>query len=403
MQYCRAIRVIILLLLFVNTLAWAQLNHITGLRIARQGQRSRFVFSATQPIHSHRFMLVHPTRLVVDIAKAKLTMPLNHHRLGGTPVKDFRVGHHAHHSLRIVFDLKYPVTVKTYSSGRRLVVILTHKKASHLAKKKPPPRRHHHTTPRPVLRTVPDMQKLHKIIVVIDPGHGGKDPGATGPDGHHEKVVVLAIAKDLQHMLNAQPGFHAVLTRRHNYFVSLRGRLRITRHDKADLFIAIHADAFPDRHASGASVYALSERGATSEAAHWLAASENRSELMGGVNLAHKDNLLRSVLINLSQNHTIAVSLQIGSSILHQLSKNTELHHGRVEQAAFVVLKSPDIPSLLVETGFITNPHEERRLVTATYQHRLAYAIMLGIKAYFVHHPPAHTVLAARRGGKHDH
>jgi N-acetylmuramoyl-L-alanine amidase len=234
--------------------------------------------------------------------------------------------------------------------------------------------------------------KTRRIVIVIDPGHGGKDPGAAGPHGTVEKNVVLQIAKELQRLLNEQSGFSAVLTRNTDHYISLRKRLAIARKNHADMFIAIHADAYHHEHATGASIYALSQRGATSEAARWLAEKENESELGGlGSELADKDAILRSVLIDLSQTHTIESSLQIGDTVLQELGKFARLHHPKVEQAAFVVLKSPDIPSILVETGFLSNPSEENKLVKVAYQHQTAYAIKEGIRRYFELNPPGGT------------
>ena len=241
--------------------------------------------------------------------------------------------------------------------------------------------------------------KVRDIVVMIDPGHGGKDPGATGVNRRHEKTVVLAIAKKLQRFINQQKGFVAKLTRSGDYYLTLRQRLNIARKNKGDVFVSIHADAYNNKSANGASVFALSQRGATSEAARWLAERENRSELMGGVSLADKGNILRSVLIDLSQTATIGSSIQLGQQLLQNLSRVTRLHHKSVEQAAFVVLKSPDIPSLLVETGFMSSRREARLLSSSKYQSKLAYAIMRGLKQYFVQHPPRGTVLAAMEKG----
>lgn len=227
-----------------------------------------------------------------------------------------------------------------------------------------------------------------KIIVVIDPGHGGKDPGATGPHGIQEKNVVLAISKVLQKQINANPLYTAKLTRSGDYYLTLRQRLKVARKDKADFFIAIHADAYMNNDADGASVYALSQSGATSEAARWMADQENYSELGEVKGFNGKSYLVRSVLLDLSQTVTISQSLQIGYVLLHALKNVTSLHHAIVEQARFVVLKSPDIPSLLVETGFITNPREEARLSSSTYQAKLANALSEGIFSYFKAHPP---------------
>lgn len=237
------------------------------------------------------------------------------------------------------------------------------------------------------------------VIIVIDAGHGGHDPGATGPHGIHEKNVVLAIARDLQELVDQQQGMHAIMTRDGDYYVGLRDRLALARKDKGDMFIAIHADAAPEfsGEATGASVYALSLHGASSEAARWIAEKENYSEL-GGIdldNIPDEDNMLRSVLIDLSQTATISDSLILGRSVLHQLAGLSPLHHDVVEQAPFMVLKSPDIPSILVETGFITTPYEEQHLQDPIYQHALAQAMLIGIKNYFNHFAPPGTWLAS--------
>lgn len=230
--------------------------------------------------------------------------------------------------------------------------------------------------------------------MVIDPGHGGKDPGAIGRGGSHEKNIVLSISNYLKNWINQEPGFHAVLTRKGDYYLPLRTRLAIARKYKADMFIAIHADAWRNRDSHGVSIYALSQRGATSEAARWLAKRENASELMGGVALQDKSHMLKSVLISLSQSATIRSSLEIGAAMMRAIRHIATLHHPRVEQAAFVVLKSPDIPSLLVETGFISNPREERRLRNQAHQKKIAQAIMFGIQRYFISRPPRYTWLS---------
>lgn len=262
-----------------------------------------------------------------------------------------------------------------------------------------PAQYHHISHLHPIITSTSMLSgHLRDIVVVVDPGHGGKDPGATGYHGTHEKNVVLAISRDIQRDINETPGFKAYLTRTGDYFVTLRGRLNIARQDKADMFVAIHADAYRDDSAQGVSVFALSERGATGEAARWLASRENQSELMGGVSLDDKSDMLRSVLINLSQTATVQSSLQIGQDLTQNIGYFAQLHHGhRVEQAAFVVLKSPDIPSLLIETGFISNIYEEARLNNPAYQNRLAQAISQGICEYFKSHPPRGTFLAERR------
>ncbi len=249
--------------------------------------------------------------------------------------------------------------------------------------------------PTPVVRLSAQSRPLRKVIILIDPGHGGKDSGALGARGSQEKNVVLAISRELQELVNRQPGMQAVMTRSNDSYIPLRERLHKARQYKADVFIAIHADAYRNTHLVGSSVYALSARGATSEAARWLAEKENYSEL-GGVDLNNKSNLLRSVLLDLSQTATIGASLQLGNSILNSLHQITSLHRRRVEQAPFVVLKSPDIPSVLVETGFISNPTEEARLIQSWYQRSLAQAIFKGLNEYCLAHPPADSWLAQR-------
>jgi len=251
------------------------------------------------------------------------------------------------------------------------------------------------TTPSVATVMTPPVKK-RKFIVVIDAGHGGKDPGATGPSGTHEKNITLAIAKDLQTLVNNQPGMKAVLTRKGDYYVGLRQRLMIARKAKGDVFIAIHADAYNEPDASGASVFALSLHGSSSEAALWLAQKENYSELSGiDLNgIQDQDTQVRSVLIDLSQTATIAGSLQLGRAVIQQLQKLTELHHGAVEQAPFMVLKSPDIPSILVETGFLTNPKEENRLKTDAYQEKIAKAILNGINEYYGQNVPRNISVA---------
>ena len=209
---------------------------------------------------------------------------------------------------------------------------------------------------------------------------------------------MLAISKRVAKLINAQPGFKALLTRSTDRYIPLRQRLLIARKYKADMFVAIHADAWKNDSARGVSVYALSRRGATSEAARWLAARENKSELMGGVELHDKSHLLKSVLISLSQSATIRASLKIGDNLIESVKPFAKLHHDKVEQAAFVVLKSPDIPSLLVETGFLSNPYEARRLRTVWYQKKIALAIMRGVRQYYVTHPPRYTWLAMQKG-----
>lgn len=388
---------------------------VTSFRTAESKDKARLVFELSGKPDYVLFSLINPDRLVLDIKNANLAIGLGHSPVPAY-VKDFRTSHHNQY-FRIVMDLTRPINPHSFmfagNAGHyRLVMDLvpttalnpivmkntamTAKSNVVIAPVLPLPTRI--STPTPIVVANPAIRaKPRNIIVVVDPGHGGKDPGTTGPNGTHEKNVVLAISKDLARLLNHEPGFHAELTRTGDYYITLRGRLAIARKDKADMFIAIHADAYKYKDATGASVFALSERGATSEAARWLAERENKSELLGGASLPNKDNVLRSVLIDLSQTNTISESLQIGASVLRQLSNVTVLHHDRVEQAAFVVLKSPDIPSILVETGFLSNPQQERQLTNPQYQEKLAVAMMQGIKSYFMRNPPPGTLFALER------
>jgi N-acetylmuramoyl-L-alanine amidase len=241
----------------------------------------------------------------------------------------------------------------------------------------------------------PDKPKVARMAtIVIDPGHGGEDPGARGRHGSREKDITLTIARRLKAMVDAEPDMRAVLTRDADFYVPLQVRVDKARRVKADLFVSVHADAFIRPHARGSSVFALSERRATSEAARWLAKKENEADLIGGVNIDIKDKYLAQTLLDLSQTATIDYSLRLGSAVLGELGQVNTLHKARVEQASFAVLKSPDVPSILVETAFISNPEEEKRLNDEAYQDQLARAILSGIKRYIAKHPPRPSPVA---------
>ena len=232
----------------------------------------------------------------------------------------------------------------------------------------------------------PEVRRL--IIIAIDPGHGGEDPGAISRSGTQEKDITLAIAQKLKSKIDKEPNMRAALTRDGDYFISLPMRLTKARQLNADLFVSVHADAFIKPHARGSSVFALSERGATSAAARWLAKKENDADLIGGVNLDGKDHYLKQTLLDLSQTATINDSLKLGREVLAEIGDINHLHKNEVEQAGFAVLKSPDIPSILVETAFISNPDEEKRLRDTAYQDKMAEAMLAGIKRYFANNPP---------------
>lgn len=338
------------------------------------------------------FALHQPERVVIDISDTRLQMQWNRLSLPSSVIKKIRSATQANGTLRIVLDITRPIQprIQALTSISKAMHTLSialpssawgvkgASKSRAVAQKKS-------TSP---LSPVP--KRMRDVIVAIDPGHGGKDPGASGPKKTLEKNIVLSIARRLKAIIDAQPGMKAVLTRNGDYYIGLRQRLQIARKNDADIFVAIHADAFKNRNSNGASVFALSQNGATSEAARWIAEKENYSEL-GGVNLTELDDhngVVRSVLIDLSQTATIGASVHMGERILQSLGKMTRLHNTKVEQARFVVLKSPDTPSVLVETGFISNPKEERNLRSTRYQQRLAQAIFSGIKGYFWEFPP---------------
>jgi N-acetylmuramoyl-L-alanine amidase len=238
--------------------------------------------------------------------------------------------------------------------------------------------------------------KLRDLIIAIDAGHGGEDPGTIGRKGTREKDVVLAIAKELSRQIKNEPGMRPVMVRRGDYYVGLRRRMKIARESRADLFVSIHADSFKDPRVRGSSVYVLSRNGASSEAARWLAEQENAADLVGGVSLDDKDDLLASVLLDLSQTATLSASTDVGTNVLKQLGTYGKTHKRRVQRAGFMVLKSPDIPSILVETAFLSNPSEEKRLRNRGQQRKLARAMVTGVRGYFRYNAPPGTRLAKR-------
>jgi N-acetylmuramoyl-L-alanine amidase len=245
--------------------------------------------------------------------------------------------------------------------------------------------------------TSQSQDSARDLVIAIDAGHGGEDPGAMGYRGTREKVVVMQIANRLKSLIEQERGMTPVMIRNGDYYVGLRRRVEIAREHKADMFISIHADAFHDKRARGASVYTLSQHGASTETARWLADSENASDYIGGVSLDDKDDLLASVLLDLSMNGTIEASQELGDYVLSELKTVSRTHKSRVEQAGFAVLKSPDIPSILVETAFISNPQEEQNLRNASYQERMARSILKGVRNYFARNAVPGTLLARQR------
>jgi N-acetylmuramoyl-L-alanine amidase len=323
----------------------------------------------------------------VDIADIRLQASLDGLKLDDTPITRIRSGVREGKDLRVVFDINARVEPRSFAlkanaqAGDRLVLDLYDRQAGEAGKP-------------PTVKKHIDSGGRRDIIVAIDAGHGGEDPGASGPGRLREKDVVLAIARELNALLERDSGFKPTLVRSGDYYVSLKGRRDIARERQADVFVSIHADAFTRPQASGASVYALSTKGATSTMARYLAQRENAADLVGGVRLSDKDDVLAGVLADLSMTSTLDTSLKLGDRVLTRMDSIAHLHKRNVEQAGFAVLKSPDIPSILVETGFISNPTEARNLSTRSYQQKMARAIHAGIREWFSLHPPAGTLLA---------
>jgi N-acetylmuramoyl-L-alanine amidase len=393
----------IALAVFLVCFQQLSLADIQGVRLWHAPDNSRLVFDLDRGTDHKLFSLSSPNRLVIDIEDSKLLKAIENLPTQTGPVKKVRSGMRNNKDLRIVLDLREAVEPKSFqlkpnkNYGHRLVVDLYHKsKAKVSGKAKAIP------ISKPVYQANQSLKSKRDIIVVVDAGHGGEDPGAIGHGGVREKKVVLAIAKKLEKLLEKEKGFKAKLVRTGDYYVGLRERTKRARKANADLFISIHADAFSSPKASGGSVFALSQKGGTSEAARWLADKENASDLIGGVggvSLDDKEDLLAGVLLDLSMTASLGVSLELGQMVLSSMGGVGHLHKRRVEQAGFAVLKSPDIPSLLVETGFLSNPREAKKLNSSSYQTQMAKAIFKGIQRYFQQSPPVGTLLASLKNG----
>ncbi|WP_287810773.1 N-acetylmuramoyl-L-alanine amidase [Pseudomonas sp.] len=409
----RALVALVGLLLVAYAVDAVAASQVKSVRLWRAPDNTRLVFDLSGPVEHSLFTLQSPDRLVIDINGATLGTPLNL-PIANTPITSVRSAQRTPTDLRVVIDLKKAVTPKSFSLapnqqyGNRLVVDLFDNAADAAP---PPPEPTVATTPavpvtpvQPAIKLAPVPNGKRDIIVAIDAGHGGEDPGASGSRGQHEKDITLQIARELQRQINGEKGFRAELTRTGDYFIPLRQRTEIARKKGADLFVSIHADAAPSSAAVGASVFALSERGATSETARWLADSENRSDLIGGagaVSLDDKDKMLAGVLLDLSMTASLSSSLNVGQKVLSNIGRVTPLHKARVEQAGFMVLKSPDIPSILVETGFISNSGEAAKLQSSSHQQALARSITSGVRQFFQQNPPPGTYIAwLRDSGK---
>lgn len=387
-------RLITLLFLIFCAPVWAG-NSVNGLRMWPAPDHTRLVFDTSGPIKHSLFMLKNPDRLVIDIKDTRLRTDTGKLEYSKSLLSGIRSAQRNGKDLRVVLDLKSAVKPKSFvlrpnkDYGHRLVIDL------HDSAKKP-------ALTRTTIKSLNSKQKARDIIIAIDAGHGGDDPGAIGPNGVKEKDVVMAIARKLKKLVDREPGMRGVLIRNGDYFVGLKKRVKLAREThRADFFVSIHADSFSDRRARGSSVYTLSTGGATSEMARRLAEKENASDLVGGVSLDDKDDLLRSVLLDLSQTATIEASTDVAGRVLSGLKGVNKLHKRKVEQAGFRVLKAPDVPSILVETAFISNPSEERKLRSPAHQQKLAEAVMKGVRSYFKQNPPPGTILALYKKRKH--
>jgi N-acetylmuramoyl-L-alanine amidase len=381
---------------------------ILSTRIWPAKDYTRVTLESKAEIKFQLFSVKDPERLVLDLEGVDLgpaLAELNNKVAAGDPYIDkLRVARNRPGVVRLVLDLKAEVKPQVFTLkpvaeyGHRLVLdiyptVPVDPLAALIESAGKLPARAEPAAPQG--GPAPGKPRVARMAtIVIDPGHGGEDPGARGRRGSQEKEITLVIARRLKDLVEAEPEMRAVLTRDADFYVPLQVRVDKARRVKADLFVSIHADAFVKPYARGSSVFALSERRATSEAARWLAKKENEADLVGGVNIDVKDKYLAQTLLDLSQTATIDYSLRLGNSVLGELGQVNTLHKARVEQASFAVLKSPDVPSILVETAFISNPDEEKRLNDEAYQDQLARAILAGIKRYLAKNPPRPSPVA---------
>jgi len=345
---------------------------LTGIRVSQSADdHTRVVFDLSGNFQHRLFTLADPHRIVIDLKDTRKSAAIEIDRLSTNLMSGLRSASKNNGRLRVVIDLKAKVRPRSFEltpdgkSGHRLVVDL------HATNLSPTPIK---TSQQQRTRT------KKKFVIALDPGHGGRDPGAIGKRGTREKDIALAVAKKMKTLINRTSGYRAVLTRDGDRYVTLRNRVKKAREARADIFISLHADSFHKSNVKGASVYALSLSGASSEAARWIAKKENASDLIGGISLDDKDDLIASVLLDLSQTATIQDSLELGSDVLSHIGKVSRLNNRRVQQAGFAVLKAPDMPSILVETAFLSNPSEEKKLRSPKHQHKLAKAVFSGIR-----------------------
>ncbi|MEH6650762.1 MAG: N-acetylmuramoyl-L-alanine amidase [Motiliproteus sp.] len=379
----------VLLALSFSGYGWSA--NVEQVRVWPAPDHTRLVFDLSGKVSHKLFSLANPERIVIDIDSSQMKAALAKIDLSKTPIKSIRSGKRGAKGLRIVLDLQQKTQPRSFhlppnnQYGHRLVVDLVNA----------------NSTPAKTVKLVQSQfPGKRDIVIAIDAGHGGDDPGAIGPGRVKEKVVVLAIAKELARLFKAERGFKPVLVRDGDYYVGLRDRTRKARKAGADMFVSIHADAFKNSKARGASVWTLSSRGASSEMGRWLAGRENSADLIGGVGTLSKDNsndLLEGVLLDMSMNSSISHSREVGGYVQKQMTGIAHMHKKSVQNAGFMVLKSPDIPSILVETGFISNHKEARLLQSRSHQQKLARSIFKGIKTHFSLKPPPATYLASKQ------
>lgn len=361
---------------------------VSGFRVWTDPEKTRAVLDLSSGAEYRLFTLENPHRVVIDLDNSDLKAALDFESEYAGVISNVRHGRPDGETLRVVLDLQDSARLKSFlleptgQYGHRLVVDLYSGD------------REYRRTP----KQISDVQHDNRdVVVAIDAGHGGEDPGAIGKSRTHEKDVVLAIARKLKAAVDMRPGMRGVLIRDGDYYMPHRARFEKARQHRADLFVSVHADAFNDRRVTGGSVFVLSRRGASSEFARRIAVSENNSDLVGGVTLTDKDEMLASVLLDLSQSATMEASGAVAKSIFTSMDQVGKMHKKHVESANFLVLKSPDVPSVLVETAFISNPDEERKLRDPAHQNRIADAVANGIQDYFYLSPPPGTWIAANR------
>lgn len=379
----------LLVLLSIGMFAFSETAKIKGLRVSSKPDSARLVFDLSKAADHRLFMLSEPNRMVLDIEGATLLKDITATNFNHLPIKKCRTAKKKNNVIRVVFDLNSPLKAKSFLLPKndqgisRLVIDLDYKKKVAPQKK--------------VAASIEAVQNVKRdLIIAIDAGHGGEDPGAVGVNRMHEKKVVYAISKKLANYFKARKGYKPVMVRTGDYFIPLAARRNIAKEKNADVFISIHADSFTKKKAHGASVYTLSTKGASSASAKFLAERENKADLIGGVSLADKDDILSSVLVDLSMTYKMESSVDVAEDVLIELGKVTSLHGNRVENAGFAVLKSLDIPSILVETGFMSNPREAKNLSSSRFQSKIARAIFNGVDNYFKKKAPEDTYIASR-------